>query len=236
MGLFDRFKKEDSGQEWFVIVGLGNPGREYAQTKHNIGFAVIERLAEKYNISTEKFKHKAFVGDGKIGNKKVLLVKPQTFMNLSGESVREIVNFYKIPQEKFVVIFDDISLAPGFVRIREKGSHGGHNGIRNIINQMGTDEFWRIKVGVGEKPNGWDLADYVLAKFDKDDLPLIAQGIDKAVLAVEMILDKGVTEAMNVVNQKPKTIKRQKNKEEEAACPKNSAKAPECEGTKEVEA
>ncbi len=217
MGLFDRFKNQESkGQEFFCIVGLGNPGRQYEETKHNVGFHVIDKLAEKYDIEVNKFKNKAFVGDGTIKGKQVLLVKPQTYMNLSGESVREIVNFYKIPQERFVVIFDDTSLPCGSVRIREKGSHGGHNGIRNIIDQMGTDEFNRIKVGIGEKPSGWDLADYVLAKFNPDDLPMMEQGMDKAVQGVELMLSRGIKEAANRVNQKAKTAKKQKEKEEAA--------------------
>ncbi len=215
MGLFDRFRNQESkGQEFFCIVGLGNPGRQYEETKHNVGFHVIDRLAKKYDIDVAKFKNKALVGDGTIKGKRVLLVKPQTFMNLSGESVREIVNFYKIPQERFVVIFDDTSLPCGSVRIREKGSHGGHNGIRNIIDQMGTDEFNRIKVGIGEKPNGWDLADYVLAKFSPDDLPLMEQGMDKAVMGVELMLSRGIKDAANRVNQKPKTMKKQKEEAE----------------------
>lgn len=215
MGLFDRFRNQESrGQEFFCIVGLGNPGRQYEETKHNVGFHVIDKLAEKYDIAVNKFKNKAFVGDGTIKGKRVLLVKPQTYMNLSGESVREIVNFYKIPQERFVVIFDDTSLPCGSVRIREKGSHGGHNGIRNIIDQMGTDEFYRIKVGIGEKPSGWDLADYVLAKFNPDDLPMMEQGMDKAVTGVELMLSRGIKEAANRVNQKAKTAKKQKEKEE----------------------
>ncbi|MCI5679127.1 MAG: aminoacyl-tRNA hydrolase [Bacteroidales bacterium] len=217
MGLFDRFKNQESkGQEFFCIVGLGNPGRQYEETKHNVGFHVIDKLAKKYDIEVNKFKNKAFVGDGTIKGKRVLLVKPQTYMNLSGESVREIVNFYKIPQERFVVIFDDTSLPCGSVRIREKGSHGGHNGIRNIIDQMGTDEFNRIKVGIGEKPSGWDLADYVLAKFNPDDLPMMEQGMDKAVQGVELMLSRGIKEAANRVNQKAKTAKKQKEKEEAA--------------------
>ena len=210
MGLFEKFKKNDKGQEFFVIAGLGNPGPKYEETKHNVGFHVVDRLGEKYNIRIDKFKHKAFVGDGMIEGKRVLLVKPQTFMNLSGESIREIVNFYKIPQEHFVVIYDDISLEPGIVRIREKGSHGGHNGIKNMIAQMGTDEFWRMKVGIGAKPNGWDLADYVLARFDGDALPLMEQGLDKSVKAVELILSHGFVDAMNQINQKPKTMKKEK--------------------------
>lgn len=217
MGLFDRFKNQESkGQEFFCIVGLGNPGRQYEETKHNVGFHVIDKLAKKYDIEVNKFKNKAFVGDGTIKGKRVLLVKPQTYMNLSGESVREIVNFYKIPQERFVVIFDDTSLPCGSVRIREKGSHGGHNGIRNIIDQMGTDEFNRIKVGIGEKPGGWDLADYVLAKFNPEDLPMMEQGMDKAVQGVELMLSRGIKEAANRVNQKAKTAKKQKEKEEAA--------------------
>ena len=217
MGLFDRFKNQESkGQEFFCIVGLGNPGRQYEETKHNVGFHVIDKLAKKYDIEVNKFKNKAFVGDGTIKGKRVLLVKPQTYMNLSGESVREIVNFYKIPQERFVVIFDDTSLPCGSVRIREKGSHGGHNGIRNIIDQMGTDEFNRIKVGIGEKPSGWDLADYVLAKFNPDDLPMMEQGMDKAVQGVELMLSRDIKEAANRVNQKAKTAKKQKEKEEAA--------------------
>lgn len=217
MGLFDRFKKQESkGQEFFCIVGLGNPGRQYEDTKHNVGFHVIDKLAEKYEISVTKFKNKALMGDGTIKGKRVLLVKPQTYMNLSGESVREIVNFYKIPQERFVVIFDDTSLPCGSVRIREKGSHGGHNGIRNIIDQMGTEEFYRIKVGIGEKPSGWDLADYVLAKFDPDDLPLMEQGMDKAVTGVEVMLSRSIKEAANRVNQKAKTARKQKEQAAQA--------------------
>ena len=211
MGLFDRFKNQEArGQEFYCIVGLGNPGREYAETKHNVGFCVIDKLAEKYEIKVEKYKNKALIGDGMIRDKRVLLVKPQTFMNLSGESVREIVNFYKIPQERFVVIFDDTSLPCGSVRIREKGSHGGHNGIRNIIDQMGTDVF------IGEKPKGWDLADYVLAKFSPDDLPAMEEGMEKAVKGVELILSRGVAEAANRVNQKPKSMKKQKALQEQA--------------------
>lgn len=230
MGLFDRFKNQESkGQEFYCIVGLGNPGRQYEETKHNVGFKVIDKIAEKYDIKVDKFKNKAFVGDGMIRDKRVLLVKPQTFMNLSGESVREIVNFYKIPQERFVVIFDDTSLPCGSVRIREKGSHGGHNGIRNIIDQMGTDQFYRIKVGIGEKPSGWDLADYVLGKFNEDDLPAMEEGMDKAVKGVELMLSRGIAEAANRVNQKAKTVKKQKAEAEQ-----KKEEATQTELTKEV--
>lgn len=232
MGLFDRFKNQESkGQEFYCIVGLGNPGRQYEETKHNVGFQVIDKIAEKYDIKVDKFKNKALVGDGMMREKRVLLVKPQTFMNLSGESVREIVNFYKIPQERFVVIFDDTSLPCGSVRIREKGSHGGHNGIRNIIDQMGTDQFYRIKVGIGEKPSGWDLADYVLGKFNAEDLPAMEEGMDKAVKGVELMLSRGIAEAANRVNQKAKTAKKQKAEAEQ-----KKDDATQTEPTKEVKA
>lgn len=217
MGIFQKFKKEEmkDKEKTYVIVGLGNPGKEYDKTKHNVGFDVIDALSDKYNISVTKFKNKSFTGTGNINGKSVMLVKPQTYMNLSGEAVRDIVNFYKIPQENFIVIYDDISLPPSRIRIRKKGSHGGHNGIKNIINIMGTDEFPRVKVGVGEKPNGWDLADYVLSKFSKDDLPLINMGIDKSVEGVELFLEEGLDFAMNKMNPSEKPPKRKKiNKEE----------------------
>lgn len=216
MSLFERFRNQEKGQEIFVVVGLGNPGKQYEQTKHNVGFLVIDKLAEKYQIPMTKFQYKAFVGSGMIKDKKVLLVKPQTFMNLSGESVREIVNFYKVPQERFVVIYDDTSLPMGQIRLREKGSHGGHNGIRNIIQLMGTDVFGRVKVGIGEKPNGWDLADYVLAKFETNDLPLIESGMDKATQAVEWILSRGMQDAMNRMNQRQKPKQQEQTKEVKA--------------------
>jgi len=187
-----------------LIVGLGNPGRKYEGTKHNVGFEVIDKLASSYNISVTKVKHKGLIGEGNICGEKVLLLKPQTFMNLSGESVKEVLTFYKLKNEDIIVIYDDTSLPVGATRIREKGSAGGHNGIKNIIAHLGTDVFLRIKVGVGEKPDGWDLADYVLSKFSKDDAPLIESGKDRAVLALELILKEGVAKAMNETNSVPK--------------------------------
>lgn len=200
MGIFDKFIKNNVESDMIVIVGLGNMGDKYKNTKHNIGFDVIDLISEKYNIKVDNFKHKGFIGKGEIEGKSVLLVKPQTYMNLSGECVREVVNFYKVPQSNFLVIYDDISLPIGKIRIREKGSHGGQNGVKNIINIMGTNEFPRIKVGIGDKPNGWDLADYVLAKFNKDDLPLALSGMEKAVEGVELFLSSGLTTAMNKLN------------------------------------
>ncbi len=209
MGMFQKLKENffirdhhTGGNEMYVIVGLGNPGKQYEGTKHNIGFEVIDWLAKDYTIDVTKFKHKALVGEGVICGKRVMLVKPQTYMNLSGESIREILKFYKVPLENFMVIYDDTSLPEGSVRLREKGSAGGHNGIKSIIAHLGTDVFLRAKVGIGEKPNGWDLADYVLAKFSKDSLPMVQAGIEKAAYAVELYLKNGVPDAMNHTNQK----------------------------------
>ena len=199
----------------YLIVGLGNIGPEYHETRHNIGFMAVDALAKAAGATFTDGRY-GFTTTLSVKGRQLLLLKPSTFMNLSGESVREIVNFYKIPQERFVVNFDDTSLPCGSVRIREKGSHGGQNGIRNIIDQMGTDVFNRIKVGIGEKPKGWDLADYVLAKFSPDDLPAMEEGMEKAVKGVELILSRGVAEAANRVNQKPKSMKKQKALQEQA--------------------
>lgn len=187
----------------FLIVGLGNPGKQYEHTRHNVGFDVMDALADKYNISISEKKHKALYGKGMIAGQKVVLAKPQTFMNLSGESVAELLNYYKLdPETEMLVIYDDISLAPGGIRIRKKGSAGGHNGIKNIIAQAGTQNFMRIKVGVGEKPKGWDLADYVLGRFDELDRKKVEEAFEDAVLATEMILQDEVDQAMNDFNGK----------------------------------
>ena len=189
----------------YVIVGLGNPDKKYEHTRHNIGFDVIDALADKYNISVTDKKHKALCGSGVIEGMKVLLVKPQTYMNLSGESVAEVMNFYKLdPDEEMIVIFDDISLEPGRIRIRKKGSAGGHNGIKNIIANLGSSVFPRIKVGVGEKPKGYDLADYVLGKFSKEDRVLMEEGYDLACEASALIMQGAIDQAMNEYNQKKK--------------------------------
>ena len=161
----------------FIIAGLGNPSAQYEGTRHNVGFDVIDRLSEKYNISVDSKKHRALIGKGIIDGQKVILVKPQTFMNLSGESIRSIIDYYKVdPEQELLVIYDDISLDVGQLRIREKGSAGGHNGIKNIIAQLGTQVFPRIKIGVGEKPKGYDLADYVLGHFSKAERELMEEG------------------------------------------------------------
>lgn len=187
-----------------LIVGLGNPGKNYVGTKHNVGFEVIDLVAKAIGANVNKIKHKAMVGDGFIGGEKVILLKPQTFMNLSGESVKEAATFYKIPIEDIVIIYDDISLPVGSTRIREKGSAGGHNGMKNIIAHLGTDNFIRIRVGIGAKPNGWDLADYVLSRFEKGDEPLILSGYERAAKAVEIIVKDGTQAAMNQTNMSAK--------------------------------
>lgn len=189
----------------FLIVGLGNPTKQYEKTRHNIGFDVMDALADKYNISISENKHKALCGKGVIEGMKVVLAKPQTYMNLSGESVAELVNYYKLdPESELIVVFDDISLEPGNIRIRKKGSAGGHNGIKNIIAQLGTDTFQRIKVGVGEKPKGYDLAAYVLGHFHGEDLELMEEGYEKAISATEEILKGEIDAAMNEYNRKVK--------------------------------
>ena len=189
----------------FVIVGLGNPTAQYEGTRHYAGFDVIDVLAEKYNISVDARKCRAFCGKGVIAGQKVLLVKPQTYMNLSGESVGGIVNYYKIdPESDLLVIYDDISLDVGQLRIRKKGSAGGHNGIKSIIAHLGTTVFPRIKVGVGEKPKNYDLADYVLGHFSKQERELMEEGYEHASDAVEQIVQCEIEAAMNVFNKKVK--------------------------------
>ena len=189
----------------FIIVGLGNPSKEYEGTRHNAGFEVIDRIADKYNISVDTKKHRALIGKGIIGGQKVILAKPQTFMNLSGESVRSLLDYYKVDEEQeFIVIYDDISLYNGQIRIRAKGSAGGHNGIKNIIAHLGGQVFPRVKVGVGEKPSKYDLADYVLGHFSKEEQVLMDEGYAHAVHAVEMILEGDISAAMNEYNRKKK--------------------------------
>ena len=186
-----------------IIAGLGNPTKEYEGTRHNIGFSVIDLLADQYNIHMNEKKHKAICGKGMIEGEKVLLVKPQTYMNLSGESIAEAVSFYKLdPEEDLIVIYDDIDLDVGRLRIRAKGSAGGHNGMKNIIAHLGTQVFARIRVGVGAKPKDWDLADYVLGRFSGEDIPLIQEGRENACEAVKVIIQQGVEVAMNRLNVK----------------------------------
>ena len=192
----------------FIIAGLGNPTKEYEGTRHNVGFDVIDRLSEKYNIAGDTKKHRAFIGKGMIAGQKVILAKPQTYMNLSGESIRSLLDYYKVDEEhELLVIYDDVSLGVGQLRIRAKGSAGGHNGIKNIIAHLGGQVFPRIKIGVGEKPPKYDLADYVLGHFSKAEKILMDEGYDNAVRAVEMIVSGDIEGAMNEYNRKKKEEK-----------------------------
>lgn len=192
-------KKEE--KIMFIIAGLGNPSKQYEKTRHNVGFDVIDLLSEKYNIKVNEKKHRALCGTGWIEGQKVLLVKPQTFMNLSGESIGTILNFYKIaPETNLIIVYDDINLVPGKIRIRKKGSAGGHNGIKSIISHAGTQEFLRIKIGVGEKPQGWDLADYVLGRFSKEERQLVTEAFEKVCDAVALMVQGETDQAMNLFN------------------------------------
>lgn len=184
----------------YIIAGLGNPGAKYDNTRHNIGFIAVNYLAAKHNIDINKIKFKGVLGEGKIAGERVIILKPQTFMNLSGESIREVMAFYKVPNENLIVIHDDVSLDVGRMRIRKKGSDGGHNGLKSIIYQNNSDVFNRIKIGVGEKPKEWDLADWVLGKFTDEDIKILSKTVENAALAVEEMIKNGTDSAMNKYN------------------------------------
>lgn len=187
----------------YIIVGLGNPGRQYENTRHNIGFDTIDCLARKKGVALTEKKHEAVLGRGLLAGEKCILAKPQTYMNRSGECVRRLVDFYKADETKeLIVISDDVSLAPGQLRIRKKGSAGGHNGLKNIIESLGHDGFIRIKIGVGEKPAGWDLADYVLGRFSEEERGVMEEAVKRAAEAVEAVIARGADEAMNEFNRK----------------------------------
>ncbi len=205
--IFDLFKqiekKNDTGLAniTHLVVGLGNPGEKYMLTRHNVGFMTLDYISEKMNIKITRSKFKALVGDGDIGGKRVLFMKPQTFMNNSGEAVREAVDFYKIPVENVIVIYDDISLSPGKMRIRTKGSDGGHNGIKSIIYHLNSNEFPRIKIGVGAKPNPeYDLADWVLGNIAKDDREPTFKCIENSYKALQLMLEGKTEQAMGSYN------------------------------------
>ena len=185
----------------FIVVGLGNPGKKYEKTRHNVGFRVIDHLCEKYMVSSEKKKFDAICAKVSIAERNILLLKPQTFMNNSGLSVADAADFYKVPPENIIVVFDDISLDPGKLRVKRKGSAGGHNGVKSIIQLLGSEDFPRIKIGVGKKPNpNWDLANWVLSKFSDAEDKLIEETIRKVEDTLKFIVDGQIDKAMNLVN------------------------------------
>jgi len=184
----------------YLIIGLGNPGDKYVFTRHNAGFLSIDFISQKHNIVVSKFKHKAIIGEGVILGHKVVLAKPQTYMNLSGESVKELAAWYKIPNENIMIIYDDVSIPIGSIRIREKGSAGGHNGMKSIIQHLSSDVFPRLKIGVNAKPDGYDLADYVLGKFTKEEQDIMFETFINVNDAVVEFINKDIKSAMNKFN------------------------------------
>lgn len=190
----------------YIIVGLGNPGKKYENTRHNLGFMTIDVLGENHGISVEKIKFKALVGEGRIAGQGVILVKPQTYMNLSGESVREVMNFYKVPTENLIVIYDDLDISVGQIRIRKFGSSGTHNGMKSVIYQIKSDRFPRIRLGIGSDNKG-DLKNFVTGGFNRREKPLVKECVEKAAEAVEVIISEGIESAMNNYNTKKKVEK-----------------------------
>ena len=199
--IFDLFKKIETpsaGPITHLVVGLGNPGKEYDGTRHNAGFILLDAIAAKHNARIDRARFRALTGEAQIGGVRVLLMKPQTFMNLSGEAVQEAMSFYKLPPENLIVLCDDISFDAGVVRIRRRGSHGGHNGLRNINDRLGSEEYTRIKLGVGKKPRpDYDLVDWVLGKMPPADREALAARADDLDAAVALILQGKIDEAMN---------------------------------------
>ena len=199
--MFNKFKKSEASVYEYLIVGLGNPGTKYETTRHNAGFLCVTKIEDEFGFKVKKLKFHSLIGDTKIGNHKVLVMKPQTMMNNSGIAVKECADFYKIPPENIIVIFDDISLEPGKLRIKRKGSAGGHNGIKSIIAHLGTECFPRIKLGVGAKPHpDYDLADWVLANIPKKDIPAMRDAIDCACEALPLIINGDMEGAMSKYN------------------------------------
>ena len=215
---------------FFIIAGLGNPGRKYDGSRHNVGFDVIDELVDRYHIGGPERFGKSMIGKGRIGDRKVILVKPLTYMNLSGEAIQEIVHFYKVdPREALLVISDDIDLEAGRIRIRKKGSAGGHNGLKNIVQHLGTEEFSRIRVGVGAKPDpDFDLADYVLGHFSGEEKKVMDEALAKAAEAAACAVTDGIDLAMNRYNT-PKKKKKKAPKANETETGAEAAASKEAE-------
>lgn len=203
--MFEKWKARripaPSGAPEFLIAGLGNPGPKYEFSRHNAGFLCVDLLAQQLGARIDRIKFKSLVADVAIEGRRCILMKPQTFMNNSGEAIRDAAHFYKIPPEHVVILFDDISLPPGRLRIRRKGSDGGHNGIKSILYLLNDDQFPRVKLGVGAKPHpDYDLADWVLSSFKKDELPLMKEAMEKACAAIRLIVQGEADRAMNLYN------------------------------------
>ena len=202
--MFDRFRKKtyaSVGTPEFIVVGLGNPGGKYTLTRHNSGFLCVDMLSEKLNFRVDKLKFKSLIADTTIGGHRCIVMKPQTYMNNSGEAVRECASFYKIPPERIIVISDDTSLDIGKMRIKRKGSDGGQKGLRSIIYHMNSDNFPRVKIGVGKKPHpDYDMADWVLSEFKKDEQKVLEPVLENACTALELMLDNQIDKAMNLYN------------------------------------
>ena len=202
--MFNRFKKTTSvsvGTPEFIVVGLGNPGNKYTYTRHNSGFLCLDMLSQKLNFRIDRLKFKSLICDTKINGHRCIVMKPQTYMNNSGEAIRECANFYKIKPENIIVIYDDISLDVGKLRIRRKGTDGGHNGIKSIIYHLNSDQFPRIKLGCGKKPHpDYDLIDWVISEFKKDELKALEPALENACKAIELLLDNQIDKAMNLYN------------------------------------
>lgn len=193
-------KNRGAGAEW-LVVGLGNPGEKYENTRHNVGFLTVDELAERARVPVQKLKHRALTNTLEVGGVKVLLMKPVTYMNLSGEAVREAAAFYKVPPQRVLVISDEVALPPGKLRVRKGGSAGGHNGLKNIIAHLGSDQFPRIRLGVGQKPHpDYDMADWVLGKPQGEDRKALDEAVDRAAQAVECLIQEGPDQAMNRFN------------------------------------
>ena len=200
--LFKKIEKKESvtGTPEYIIAGLGNPGTEYERTRHNTGFMAMEKIAEAAHVKVDKLKFKSLTALGELSGHRVFFMKPCTYMNNSGEAIRDAMEYYKIPIEKVIIVFDDTTLPVGKMRLRKKGSAGGHNGLKSIIYLTGSDEFPRVKIGIGQKPDGWDLADWVLGKYSDEDLKALAPIFENTVTAVSMIMDGKIEEAMGKFN------------------------------------
>ena len=201
MPFFFQKQSPSPGPVEFLLVGLGNPGKQYENTRHNAGFMAVDTIAQKHHVVIKRIKFKGTVAECSLAGKKVLLLKPSTYMNLSGQSVQEAMNFYKLPPEKVLILFDDINLDPGKLRIRRKGSDGGHNGMKNIIYLSGSDQFPRIKLGVGKKPHpDYNLADWVLSRFSQQEQKELELALENAAAAAELIVRGEIDRAMNLYN------------------------------------